>query len=204
MELRGRFGRIIACGCVTLFDLLITISEEGFCVAMDLLGMYAYGRPEILEEFIPQIKLAAENSGLKSKDGHRSQMDEHHFQDIMKWILRKGRGNVDARSIASILSNQLVNLVNNGNERLIKPLVPLLLSDFPEISWQIIGPAITSDIRVAWKFEHLLGDKYSFRESKNPPILSLPEETLFPGAKQTKNSTEPCCRNCPSPYNPKP
>ncbi len=57
--------------------------------------------------------------------------------------------------------------------------MPLLLSDFPEISWPLISQAITSEKMAGWKFRHLLGDTYSFRDTPKPPILNLPEETLF-------------------------
>src|SRR5262249_27246824 len=108
-----------------------------------------------------------------------SQLDEHYFQDIMTWILKKGRGSEEARSVALSLTKKIIKLVDDGNEEVVKPLLTPLLADFPEISWPLIGQAIAVDKKAAWKFEHLLGDMYSFRGTENPPILSLPADTLF-------------------------
>lgn len=162
-----------------LLDHLIGMGNEGFSIGIDLMGMYAHGRYDVLNELMPQIKHAAEKVSSRARDKRGSQMDEHHFQDIMKWVLKKGKKDPNARAIALILTHQLIALVEAGNNDIIRPLVSQLLSDFSEISWPHIGQAIISEKQTAWRFEHLLGDTYSFGERKNPPILQLPEDQLF-------------------------
>jgi hypothetical protein len=53
-----------------------------------------------------------------------------------------------------------------------------LLPEFLEVVWPLLGHAIVSDPRNAWRFEFLLGDRLSFGE-QNPAALRLPEDMLF-------------------------
>ena len=54
-----------------------------------------------------------------------------------------------------------------------------LLNGFPEIAWPLIGGAILADARVANRMKFTLGRPYSFDRDVRPPILDLPEDTLF-------------------------
>ena len=128
-----------------LLDFLINMGGDGYRLGLDLMGMFSHRRSHVLDELMPQIKLAAEKADTRDKDSRSSQMDEHHFQDIMNWVLNKGRENPDACSVALTLTRQLVKMVEEGEEDLIKPLAAQLLSDFPEIAWPLIGQAIVSD-----------------------------------------------------------
>ena len=77
------------------------------------------------------------------------------------------------------LARRLVTAVERDDQRLLEPVVPILLADFPEIVWPLIGQAIVSDRKNSWRFEHLLGDMFSFGEEKEPAILKLPEDRMF-------------------------
>ena len=175
----GKLAKLSSSDVAPLFDLLFDMGGDAYLTGLELMGMYVHSRHPVLEDLIPQIQLAAEKVGTKERKSGRSPMDGHHFEQIMKWVLKKGRENSKARGIALTLTRQLIHSIESGAEELIKPLVPQLLSDFPEISWPLIGQAIISDRKTTWKFEYLLGDKYSFREQPNPAILSLSEDTLF-------------------------
>ena len=109
--------------------------------------------------------------------GH--QAAEYHFEKITTWLLDKGRGDPDARSTAFALARALVDVDGYLQTRVIEPVVPKLLSDFPEIVWPLVGQAIVSDPQHAWRFQVLLGNVHSFEHRENPPLLSLPEDTLF-------------------------
>jgi len=65
-----------------------------------------------------------------------------------------------------------------GGEDPIKRLLPKLLPEFLEVVWPLLGHAIVSDPRNAWRFEFLLGDRLSFG-AQNPAALRLPEDMLF-------------------------
>jgi hypothetical protein len=98
---------------------------------------------------------------------------------MMNWILAKGRDDPDAGGIAIALTKQIVGGIESTGDNLIKPLLPSLLSGFPEIVWPLLGQAIVSDRKKAWHFEHALGDSFAFGSRQEPPILSLPENILF-------------------------
>jgi DNA-binding transcriptional regulator YiaG len=145
----------------------------------DLMGMYVHSDMERLEFLRPQLRLAADTALA----GQTNTMNDHHFIELMKWLLKKGRNDADARAAALSLTRQLIDRVDEGSlsdERRIKPLLPLLLREFPEIVWPLIGNAITSDPRASWRFQHALGKGYSFGGSQQKaPIEELSEDTLL-------------------------
>ena len=53
------------------------------------------------------------------------------------------------------------------------------MRDFPEVVWPLLGQAIVSDRKKAWRFELLLGDKFAFDDAQRPSLLFLPEDVLF-------------------------
>jgi hypothetical protein len=162
-----------------LFDQLFAMEEEPFSVGIQLLGMYVHGRQNRLEWLRPQVRLAAGFIGCIS-ERRRGGMDFHHFQELMAWILGKGKADPDAVAVAMTLSKQLIANSEYGGDELLKPLLPRLLSEFSEVVWPLLGQAIVSDGKNAWRFEYVLGDKYSFsNQNTNPPVLRLPENTLF-------------------------
>ena len=55
-----------------------------------------------------QLRLAAENARKRPKHP-RFQMDQHHFKEVMEWILAKGRDDSDASAIALSLAKQIVD-----------------------------------------------------------------------------------------------
>lgn len=161
-----------------LLDELFEYSAEAFAIGLDLIGMYAYRRLDVLEELRPQVLRAAER--ISQWDQVRGEtMGAHHFQKVMTWILTKGRQDPDAPTVALTLSRAVVDCDQPINDSFIQPLLPRLLSDFPEISWSLIGQAIVSDRRQAWRLEFVLGSSLSVADEANPVILRLPEEALF-------------------------
>lgn len=162
-----------------IFNTLLSIGADGYVVALNLMGMYCHSRMDMLNQFLPELKLIAKNAAVKTNRGSNSTMDEHHFKQLMNRVLSRGRGDQAAREIATSLVKHLVESEGSVASDMVKPLIPQLLSDFPEISWAIIGQAIVSDKVISWRLEHLLGDMFSFGENQTPAILSFPEEMLF-------------------------
>ena len=162
-----------------LFDTLLDHSAEAFTEAIELMRMYAHGAPDRLDGFRPHIRKVAENVARWQRL-QGNVMAESNFKHIMKWILQKGRQDPDARATALALATALVSVADRKEERIMKPLVSTLLSGFPEIVWPLIGQAIVSDRGQAWRLKYVfLGDQFSFKQEKNPAILSLPEDALF-------------------------
>ncbi|XSC41983.1 hypothetical protein ACF1BQ_025465 [Bradyrhizobium sp. RDT10] len=161
-----------------LFDQLFSMDGVAYSVALDLMGMYVHGAHDRLENLRPQL-LAAITHLNKRLKRRGSQMDAHHFKQLIEWLLKKGRDDDDAR-IAAIGIARYAVVDPDGNARdLIKPLLPTLLSMFPSIVWPIFGNAIIGDRRTAWRVEHLLGDSFSFADRKHPAVMSVPEDVLF-------------------------
>ncbi len=114
----------------------------------------------------------------KRPNRHGSQMDAHHFEQMLSWLLRKGREDVDARTAALTLAQEMADDPAGDACHLIKPLLPTMLSGFPSLVWPIFGQAIVADRSKAWRLEHALGDIISF-DQKSPPLLHVPEDILF-------------------------
>ena len=171
-----------------LFDALLDHSVEGYAVALDLIGMYAFGRHEVLEDFRPQLRKIAENLRRWEPAGHHAGA-AHHFGNLMQWLLEKGRDDPDARVAALALSRALADREGDSTEgmlrasmieeRMIEPVIRLLLGNFPEIAWPVVGQTILSDPVRGWRLGHLLGSRLSSDERHDAAILSLPEDVLF-------------------------
>ena len=184
----GVLAEVEAPAVAPLFDALLDHSVEGYTVALDLLGMYVFGRLGILEDFRPQLRKAAENFTKHFPPSHDA-MAAHHFEELMKWVLEKGREDPDARAVALALARSLVGLDQNTaegmlrarmiEEHMIKPVIRLLLGSFPEITWPIVGQGIISDPLRAWHLSNLLGSRMSSDDRHDAAILSLPEDVLF-------------------------
>ena len=175
-------GRVLAevpaPAAAALFDAMLDHGGEAFEVAMDLIGSFTRGKSDKLESLRPQIRKSVENL-TRWKQSRGQQMAAHYFGQIVNWMLGKGREDSDARSTALALAKALVNIEDHSGERFMKPVIPMLLSSFPEIAWPLIGQAIVSDRQRAWRLGHVLGDRVSFGRENSPAILHLPEDTLF-------------------------
>ena len=174
----GVLAKVPAHAVTPLFDTMLDHSAEGFSVTVELMGMYAHGAPDKLNDLRPQIRKCAENI-VRWEQVRGSARLNHHFEAIMAWLLGKGRQNPEARVAALILSDAVVDVVKRNNGQLLRPVIPLLLSDFPEIAWLRIGQAIIDDRLIARHLEIVLGQPFSFDREKKPSILSLPEDVLF-------------------------
>lgn len=171
-----------------VLDALLDHSVEGYAVSLDLIGMYAFRRHEVLEQFRPQLRKIAQNLRRWQPAGHHASAP-HHFGDLMQWLLEKGRDDPDARVAALAISRALADGQDDSTEgmlrarmieeRMVKPLIRLLLRNFPEIAWPIVGQAILSDRVRGWRLGYLLGSRLSSEERHDAPILCLPEDVLF-------------------------
>ena len=136
------------------------------------------GTPGKIAGFRPQIRKSAENftrwKQLRNQPGAAAD-----FELIVQWMLEQGREDGDARATALALAKALVNDEDDRGKDFIEPMIPMLLSDFPEIAWQLIGQAIVSDQQRAWRLARVLRGRRPVDGESNPTILSLPEHALF-------------------------
>lgn len=143
-----------------------------------MMAMYAFGDESRLDGLRAQVVGLAENAG-RWKTTTKTHDQAYHFERVMNWMLAHGRHDTDANRTALALAGGLVSAETLDIARRAKPLIPTLLEGFPEVVWPLIGQAIVSDRRRATRVELILGDSFSLKGRKSPPILHLPEDTLF-------------------------
>lgn len=171
-------GPVPAAVVAPLLDQLFAMDSEAYSVALDLMGMFVHGRAGRLEELRPQLRLAVKNIGKRPKR-RGSQMDAHHFQEMIGWLLKQGRDDTDARAVATDLAKYLADDPDGNGSDLVKPLLKPLLTTFAPIVWPLLGNAIANDRAKAWGMELALGDRVSFADEETPAILHVPEDILF-------------------------
>ncbi len=175
----GRLAMLLPEVVAPLFDLLFTKPSPFYAMGLELLGMYVFDHKDRLESLRPQVTLAAANLNHAEKHLGGSHMDQHHFEEVMKWILAKGKGDKDACAVALLLAQHLVEDPNEVGQEYIRPQLPRMLSVFAHITWPIIGHAIASDRQKEWRLQLTLGDSFSFDNVKRPMIAHLPADHLF-------------------------
>lgn len=179
----GILAEVSAPALGSLFDTMIEHSDEAFGQAVDLMGMFVHGEPQKLDSLRPQVvKVAEYATRWKRMPGQQprgQRMDDFHFEQIMDWMLSKGRHDPDARAAALALTKAFVSVEGFQDQRLVIRVIRILLTNFPELTWALIGHAIVTDKRRAFMFEVMLGNPYDFGGEPNSVILNLPQDTLF-------------------------
>ena len=145
------------------------------------MGMYVLGDPSRLEQLRPQVRQMAETAGQETS--RSDSMSNHHFGQIMTWMLKRGRDDEDARATALSLTRVLIARAESdslvGDQKL-KPLIPILLQDYPETVWSLISKAIVADPKSAWRFEFALSERTVIPSGgKHSVLLNLSADTLF-------------------------
>ena len=174
-SLGGPLSQLPSLEATPLFDALLDhTANEALAVVFDLIDTYLMGVPNAFDFLRPQIRKCIKKCVEEGKVPSDT-MASFHFEQLTMRMLEKGREDTDACAIALDLAKLLVEISRRIGENLPGSLTWRLLSDFPEIVWPYVGAAITADDRHAWFLMHTLGTNFL----ENPPILSLPETTLF-------------------------
>ena len=171
-------AKVPAPSVAPLIDVMLDHGAEAFAVAMGLMESHTRGTRGKIAGFRPQIRKSVENF-TRWKQLRKQQMAAADFERNVRWMLDQGREDSDARATALALAKALVNVEGHGREPFLKPVIPKLLSGFPEIAWPLIGQAIMSDRQRAQRLAHVLRGRLPADGESNPVILSLPEDTLF-------------------------
>jgi hypothetical protein len=116
-----------------LIDSLIDAGTDGYWVAVEILDMYAYQKPEIFEEFRPQIRRMMANFEVSELGDTQTVMNAHHFCRITTWLVRHGSKDEDAAVAAAHLSDQAGNLCidlsqNYVDHSVIEEILPEVLA----------------------------------------------------------------------------
>ena len=159
-----------------LFDALQEqAADEASTIPLRLLAMHLHVVPDAFDPLRPQVRKCIEQC-LADGSLPAGTMDMYYFEQLAKRMLDAGRGDADACAIALELAKGVANSQEIGSA-LPSSLTRQLLSDFPEVVWPLVGTAIVSDRAQAILLRYVLCTH--MRRDKQPPILSLPEATLF-------------------------
>lgn len=167
---------------VPLLNAMLEHSGEGYAAALDLLGLYVHGDHDKLESFRPQIRRIAESALRWPWTGQtHGTMATYQFEQIITWMLKRRPDDHDASATAFTLATAVANIEDYDSTHVLEPVLAALLSNFPGIAWPIIGSAIVlAEPLRTFLLESLLGDGLRWGHGEySPPILSLPEDTLF-------------------------
>ncbi|MCY3821499.1 MAG: hypothetical protein OXH52_19460 [Gammaproteobacteria bacterium] len=163
----------------SLLDELIDHGTEGVFTAVDMIGMIAHGDHQRLDALRSQITELARSIVHADLLPHDTMID-YHATTVLGWLLDQGRNDDDACALALILSSGFADgEVSHCVMGLISPLLPHLLSGFPEIAWPLIGQRLMKQDFAAWHIHNVLAGADSVHDDSSPPILSLPADTLF-------------------------
>ena len=174
----GALAQVPAPSVAPLIDVMLDHGAEAFAVAMGLTESCIRGARGKIADFRPQIRKSVENfTRWKQLRQHPGAAAD--FERVVRWMLEQGRENGDARATALALAKALVSVEGHRGGRFLKPVIPKLLSGFPEIAWPLIGQAIVSDRHRSRHLAHVLRGRRPADCESNPIILSLPEDTLF-------------------------
>lgn len=172
----GALHKLCPAQVAPLLDALMASSDDkALTIALDLTCAYSLDRPESLDRLRPQIRMCAKEY-LKKGCPPTDASSAYDFEQLMGWMLRNGREDVDACATALDLAKLLVAGLGHVGADLPTSITCRLLSDFPEIVWPYIGAAIVSDRGQALLMEVVLGNK---RGDDTSAVLSLPEAALL-------------------------
>lgn len=176
----GALSPLPASSLAELFDELHRYDVEGLSVAIEHIGMWAHSSKEHLDDLRPQLIRLAE-SLVEVDIPRQGVMVAHHAKIIFKWLLGKGRDDSDARTLALTLARALTaKKAWRHTIDFLAPLLPDMLSNFPEITWPLIGQHIIQPTTTAMHLRNVMEKGSSFdRRDSASPILSLPPDTLF-------------------------
>ncbi len=176
--LAAKRDKLSASDLVPLLDALLDHDCEGFAVAVHLICTYTTDAPDEIDCFGSQVTRMAEGV-TRWEHTEVDAMTEDRFAHLVEMVLKRGRLDTEARTLALTVAGAFVESLGTDNARLVEPLLRRLLSDFPEIAWPLIGQAIVSKDSRHGHLEFALGDSPIPGTPPKPPILSLTEETLF-------------------------
>ena len=175
-HMQGSMDDVSENSIVPFFEMLVGHSPDAFEVAVELVDGYVTEDPRRLDGLRPlflKIALICTRWELTYDT-----MTVFHFERLMNRVLDEGRRSNSACSMALELTKSLLKADHCTGMGLLDPILPKLLSNFPEISWPIIGHAVVSNKETTWCLGDILG-RHPFGAKKQPHILCLHPDAMF-------------------------
>ena len=207
---RGEQRRLPAHALLPLYSVLMNHSQEGYWVAVNMLYRFMDERAGTGETVgVPIRDLLHGYVRWNPRGGYGQTMDDFYFEGIVGQILDRGRDDSEARMAALTLATEFVRSQGSDLSTAheadrawrrggFASLLKRLLSEFPDITWPLVGGAIVSNKIVAWRMAFTLGTATSIYRAEEPTISSLPEETVMAWCRAHKESAPAfACRVVP-------
>ena len=196
---RGELTRMSPGVLAPMLKVLMEHSRDGYWIAVKMVHRDTKNQEASAHMGIPIQELLDGYLRWGARGGHGQSMDDFYFGRVLGQVLDGGRDSAEARSAALGLATEFVrsqgpDLGDVGDEDRVwrqhgfSSLLRRLLSEFPDITWPLVGGAITSNKTVAWRMGLVLGTATSIHRQEEPIILSLPEETLLAWCRAHKET----------------
>ena len=185
--IRGCLEGVPASDLATLFDTILEHSAEGFFTAIGLLNSHCRGTGDKLDQFLPQVRKAAEKVTEWERPAFR-EIAGSDFETLMGRVLKRGSDDPDAQAVAASLANGFVTSLGSRTARMLERLLPRLLADFAGITLPFIGAAILAANSKVWLLEFALRGRVGPALERTPVMARVPEETLIAWCKDHPDS----------------
>lgn len=180
--IRGCLESVPASDLATLFDTILEHSAEGFFTTIGLLDSHCRGTGDKLDQFLPQVRKAAERVTEWERPAFR-EIAGWHFETLMGRVLKRGSDDPDAQAVAASLANGFVQSLGSRTARMLERLLPTLLADFAGITLPFIGAAILAANSKVWLLEFAMRGRVGPGLERTPVMARVPEETLIAWCK---------------------
>jgi hypothetical protein len=166
-----------------LVDALLVAGTRGYWAAVEIMGMYAYQKPERFEGLRQQTRRMMAGFELAKLGQSQTVMDANHFGTIATWLIRHGSRDEDAATVAAHLTEQAVRWCierqqNHIGPSVVESILPEVLTHCADIGWPILSNGIVEHRDRIWTFQHLLGKPYAEGKSAAGPIFLVPWKVL--------------------------
>ena len=185
--IRGCLESVPASDLATLFDTLLEHSAEGFFTAIGLLDSHCRGAGDKLDQFLPQVRKAAEKVTEWERPAFR-EIAGSDFETLMGRVLKRGSDDPDAQAVAASLASGFVQSLGSRTARMLERLLPTLLADFAGVTLPFIGAAILAANSKVWLLEFALRGRVGPALERTPVMARVPEETLIAWCKDHPDS----------------
>ncbi len=140
---------------------IISFGNEGIPPALEVLFMYTFQDDEKFKLCQDEIQKILEIPDILFEFESASNMDAHHFKELVSRLLDEERNDEFAINISKVIIRAfrsekfIVGLISS-----LKPVLRILLSKYRDITWPIFGDALLSDYHISYLFMPDSNTKY--------------------------------------------
>lgn len=132
---------------------IISFGNEGIPPALEVIFMYTFQDDEKFKLCKDEIQKILEIPDILFELESASNMDAHHFKELVSRLLDEERNDDFAINISKVIIGAfssekfIVGLISS-----LEPVVRILLSKYRDVTWPIFGGALLSDYRISYLF----------------------------------------------------